>query len=262
MQWALGRVGVMAVGVVLALSGSAARPAPAPKIDAQAEQSLKRMSAFLAGLKTFSFSAEETVEEPRPGGQAVELSNRRRVTVARPNRLAAELAGDSGDRQFFYDGKTVTLFDRTARVYGTVPAPATIDAMLDDVFQRFGVSVPLADLLFSDPYRILTENVQSGTFIGTHRVGSVRCQHLAFRGAALDWQIWIDAGETALPRRLAIQFKQAPGAPRYAATLEEWNLSPPVADTTFVFQPPAGAQKIAFLPVPPAPAPSTGRTGR
>jgi hypothetical protein len=234
----------------------------APKIDAQADQYLKQMCSFLAGLKAFSFSAEETLEEPRAAGQLVELSNRRRVTVARPNQLAAELTGDSGSRRFFYDGKTVTLLDRTANVYGTVPAPATTDAMLDDLFQRVGVSVPLADLLFPDPYKVLTEPVQSGTYVGTNRVGNVRCHHLAFRNPTLDWQIWIDAGEKPLPRRLAIRFTQAPGAPRYAATLDDWDLSPQLSDATFAFQPPAGAQKIDFLPVPPAPARNTGRTRR
>src|SRR3954471_11029994 len=77
----------------------------APKIDAPAEQHLKQMCTFLAGLKAFSFSAEETVDVTRADGQLVELSNQRRVTVARPNRLAAEITGEGGSRQVFYDGK-------------------------------------------------------------------------------------------------------------------------------------------------------------
>jgi hypothetical protein len=182
----------------------------------------------------------------------VELSNERHVTVARPDRLAAEITGDGGSRQFFYDGKTITLFDRKANAYGTDQAPVTIDAMLDDVFQRLGVSVPLADLLFADPYKVLTEGVQTGTFDGTHRVGNTRCQHLAFTGAAVDWQIWIEAGDKPLPRRLAIRFKQAPNAPRYTANLDDWNTAPQVSDASFTFTPPADAQKIAVLPLAPA----------
>jgi hypothetical protein len=252
--------------VVPVIAGLALCAAPqargAPKIDAQAEQYLKQMCSFLAGLKAFSFSAEESVDTTNASGQVVELSNRRQVTVARPNRIAAEITGDGGSRQFFYDGKTVTLFDRAANVYGTDQAPSTIDAMLDDVFQRLGVSVPLADLLFADPYKVLTENVQTGTFVGAHRVGNTRCQHLAFTETALDWQIWIDTGDKPLPRRLAIRFKQAPGAPRYAATLDDWNTAPQTTDATFTFTPPAGAQKIAFLPAVPASRPAAGRTRR
>src|SRR5262245_55394628 len=118
----------------------------APKIDSQADQYLKQMCSYLAGLKAFSFSVEETVDSTDSAGQVVELSNERRVTVARPNRVAAEISGDGGSRQFFYDGKTITLFDRKANAYGSDQAPATIDAMFDDAFQRFGISVPLADL--------------------------------------------------------------------------------------------------------------------
>src|SRR5439155_17548463 len=107
---------------------------PAPKIDAQADKYLKQMCSFLAGQKSFSFTAEESVEEARAGGQVVELSNRRHVTVSRPNRLAADALGDMGSRQFFYDGKTATLYARKANVYATQKAPPTIQARRDDMF--------------------------------------------------------------------------------------------------------------------------------
>ena len=47
-----------------------------------------------------------------------------------------------------------------------------------------------------------------------------------------------------------IRFKQAEAAPRYAATLGDWDLSPATTDATFTFGQRAGVQKIVFLPVP------------
>jgi hypothetical protein len=246
---------VMCVAAVLLVPASGA--GGAPPIDAQADAQLKRMCSSLAGLKAFSVTVEETVDETRGPGQLVERSNRRHVTVSRPDRLAAEMTGDAGNRQLFYDGKTVTIFDRTANLYGSAKAPPTIHEMLDDMFARFGHSLPMADFLFPDAYKVLTEQARSGTLVGQHRVGSARCFHLAFQEPALDWQIWIDAGERPLPRRLVVVFKQAAGSPRYSATLDDWDLAPQITEDTFIFKPPAGARRIEFLPRSTGPAAGT-----
>ena len=79
--------------------------------------------------------------------------------------------------------------------------PGTIDAMLEDLHERFDTHQTLADFLFSDPYKVFTEHVQSGTYVGLHYVGKTKCHHLAFRQKLLDWQIWIDAGDQPLPRK-------------------------------------------------------------
>lgn len=208
-----GRAGILAACAAIVLLAPAARTAGAPKIEPQADAHLKQMCSFLAGLKAFSVTIEETVDDLRASGQVVEQSNRRRLTVRRPDRLTAEMTGDAGSRQLFYDGKTVTIFDRKANAYASVEAPPTIEAMMDDMFQRVGANPPLADFLFPDSYKVLTEHAQSGTLVGTHRVGDTGCFHLAFREAALDWQVWIDAGDKPLPRRVAILFKEAAGAP-------------------------------------------------
>jgi hypothetical protein len=245
----IGAASLAAAAICCVVAGAAA----APKIDPQADKYLKKMCSFLAGLKAFSFRADESVEQVRPSGLVLEMSNRRRAIVSRPDHLAAEVAGDTANRLLLYDGKTATLFDRNANVYATTKEPATIDATLDDLFKRYGISVPLADLLMADPYKVITERVTSGNYLGAHRVGDARCRHLALRGGSVDAQIWIDAGEQPLPRRMAIRFKRVNGAPRYSATLSDWNLSPEITEATFAFQPPAGAHRIAFMKVPTPP---------
>ena len=51
-------------------------------------------------------------------------------------------------------------------------------------------------------------------------------------------------GGKPLPRRIAVTYKKAPGAPRVVTTLSEWNLSPAIPAGDFVFTPPAGATKV------------------
>jgi hypothetical protein len=259
------KFGLAVLAAGLALSGAAARTAPAPRIEPQADRVLKQMCTFLAGLKTFSFSAVESIDDVREGGQVVEMTNRRKVIVSRPNRLFSAVEGDRGSRQFLYDGTTATLVDRKANVYAIEKARGTIEATLDDLFKRFGVTVPLADLLCPDAYKVMTEHAQSGTVVGTHAVGETPCRHLAFRGAKVDWQIWIEEGDRPLPHRVVLRFRQAEAAPRYAAFLGDWDLSPAITDATFTFARPADVRKIAFLPVPagtPAPNPVKRRTAQ
>jgi hypothetical protein len=80
----------------------------------------------------------------------------------------------------------------------------------------------------------------------------VRSDHLAFRNAEVDWQIWIQQGDRPVPRKLVVTSKRMPGSPQFVTVLSDWQTAPAITDTTFSFVPPKGAQKIDFLPVAPA----------
>jgi hypothetical protein len=49
-------------------------------------------------------------------------------------------------KTLFYNGKRFALYDQGQRYYASGDAPATIDALLDDMNKRYGVVLPLADL--------------------------------------------------------------------------------------------------------------------
>ena len=137
--------------------------------------------------------------------------------------------------------------DRGQKTYATEKVPGTIDAMLDDLHDRFDTQQTLADFLFSDPYKVFMENVQSGIYVGLHDVGKVKCHHLAFRQRTLDWQIWIDAGKDPLPRKLLITFKREADQPQYTALIHHWDVNPKLEGDMFQFKPPEGVRKVNFL---------------
>jgi len=241
---------LVAAGAVLALTLGTTLPARAEaKIEPKAEQYLKQACTSLAGLKAFSCRVDETIEDIDNNGQKLQFSNRRNLSVSRPNRLKGESSGDTANRVFYYDGKRVTLFDKVNKVYGTLKVPGTIDEMLDEMHARFGYSQHLADFLVADPYRGLTENIESGTYIGTGSVRGVPCHHLAFRQSAVDWQLWVTAGDHPLPRKFVITYKRESGQPEYSATFERWDTNPKVTDADFEFKPPEGARKADFVEV-------------
>ena len=222
------------------------KPAAKPRIEPKADEILKKACACLADLKQFGVNVEETFDEMNVSGQKIQLSNRRAVLVRRPHGLFARSKGDTSNRLFYYDGKAIALFDPTAKVYATHEAPATLDAMFDFLHENLGFSIPTADLLFSDPYKVLTEQVEAGEYVGLHHVGETKCHHLAFQQRRIDWQVWIDAGEKPLPRKFLLTYRRMPGEPQFS-TVFDWDISAKIAEDAFAFKPPAGAKKIAFL---------------
>jgi hypothetical protein len=222
-------------------------PMDGAKIDAKADQQLKAMSKYLAGMQTFSFQVEEFFDDVQEDGQKLQYSNQRKLTVSRPGKLAGEADGDTAHSQFFFDGTSVTVYDRQNKTYAVAKVSGTIESMLEQMHEKYGSHTPMSDFLFPNPYKILTENVESGTYVGLNHVGKTKCHHLAFRQKLLDWQIWIDAGENPVPRKLVITFKRRAGEPQFTALIHKWDVNPKVAEETFQFTPPEGVRKVEWL---------------
>ena len=228
---------------------SAAKPAKpqTPKIEPKAAEILKQMCDYLKGLQQFSFQAEITEDVLLATGQKIQLGKSVEASVRRPDRMRAESLGDEDNRLFLYDGKTITLMDRSRNVYTTIDAPPEIDAALNHAIQAFNLRAPLADLIYTKAYENLTSGVISGFYAGLHKVQGVPCHHLAFRQKDIDWQIWIEDGPTPLPRRFLITDKNAKGL-QFTAVFTKWNTSPQLENSVFTFAPPDKAEKIDLRP--------------
>jgi hypothetical protein len=250
--------GAVLIAVVLASASARGRgqeeppdAAPSPVVEPRADAILKAMGERLAGLPRVAFEAEETFDEVPDGKPRVQLSNLRRVAVERPARFVADAEGDTLHRAAWYDGKTATILDKAHNVYGQVEVPPTIDAALDDLAERYGIEPPLEDLLYADPYAVLTEGVLSGRYLGLHRAAGVLCHHLVFVQDTIEWQIWIDAGDDPLPRKFVITYVQERGEPQYAATIHKWNLAPTFPEDLFEFRAPPGAERVELSQLEP-----------
>ena len=211
-------------------------------IDPNADALLKKMSAALAGAKDFSFEAHSIADQVMPNGQKVQYARTQTVAVRRPDKIHASVKGDTDDLEFVYDGKQVALLDPKANTYVAIEAKASIDETMDLLASEYSMVIPLADLIFADPYKALMERARSGIDVGSGYVFDARCRHLAFRCEAVDWQIWIDESDS-LPRKLVITYKDQPAHPQFIAFFSKWNLSAKTPDSQFTFTPPAGATK-------------------
>lgn len=230
----------------MAAPDAAARPAASaqPAIEPQADAILKRMGDYLSQAHFFSVNAEIWQDIHMASGQRIQAGRNVDLQVRRPDRLHAEMHSTRRNRGLYYDGKSLTLFNRAQNFYGVVPAPESLDAALDEASEKFGITMPLEDLIVSDPYRSAIAKVTAGRDVGTVTVLGVACEHLAFAQGPIDWQIWIETGAKPVPRKIVITYKDEEGSPQYTAIFSGWDFETKLPDFLFSFEAPAGASKI------------------
>lgn len=212
--------------------------------DPRADEALRKMSAALAGAKSFSFRSLTTMEEPIAPGQLAQFSRENRIVLQRPDRLYAEGRQDEDTLSLWYDGRAVTLLDKRANTSAVLKAPGGIDDMLAIAATRYGLTLPLADFLVSDPYKVLTADATTGRYVGLEDVAGTRCHHILFTQGALDWQLWIAASGAPVPRKFLIDYKLRPERPQFTAELSDWSLQPAVPDGEFTPNVPQDAKKV------------------
>jgi hypothetical protein len=213
-------------------------------ISPRAESVLRSACDFLARTPTFSFKGEIWREHVNNAGQKVQFSRSVQMDVKRPDGLRLEISSPSSTRGFWYDGKTLTILDRTHNCYSSADMPSTLDAAIDSARDDYGIDLPLIDMAVSDPYKNAMAKVESARYYGISLVLGVPCHHLAFTQENVDWQIWIEEGPQPLIRKFVITHKNDPGQPDFSAFITDWDMTDRIADSDFVFTPPTGASKI------------------
>ena len=261
------RLGALAAGMLLASTAAAQdRPAvpnasPAatnasgPAVAEQADRLLKEVGAYIGSAGQFTFHADITFDHVLPSGQKLQFSATEEVVLKRPGGLYVEWNGDLGTRQFWYDGKSITLYDPSTVFYASEAAPPELDKMLEKLLPQLNFSPPLADFLYSDPYKTVRGNVQYGFDLGQNDVSGRSCRTLAFVEKDIDWQIWIENGPQLTPCKLVITYKNQPAQPQFSAVFSDWDFAPRIAEPVFTPELPSGTQKIPFETVSAAASP-------
>jgi hypothetical protein len=241
--------GALVTTMVSAAAGQAQESGAKPKrgIDPDAEKMLRQMADYLGSLKSFKVQSSSVDEMVTTAGQKVQLATESQIYIQRPNRLRSQQIGAANGMGFWYDGKNMTLTCPSSKSYTTAPAPPTIDATIDAARKKFQIEAPGADLLYSRPYEVLTEQVTGGRFVGKESINGVAVNHLAFTGEEVDWQVWIQDGKEPLPVRYVITTKTMKSQPEFTVQLSRWEPEATLSATTFEFQPPAEATRVQAL---------------
>jgi hypothetical protein len=143
----VGRNGRLLLGVML-LAFAAIGGLPtyshgqSARVEPKADQLLKKMGTYLSGLEQFGVETENTIEAVLRSGEKIQFDNPAEGWIKRPNKLRANRKGDIVNQEFYYGGKTLTLYQKDRNCYATVEAPPTIDEAIDFAREFLDVYAP------------------------------------------------------------------------------------------------------------------------
>ena len=215
-----------------------------------ADALLREMSDYLSSVDNLTFDADVDVEAVSHGGQTglsgqkVQFNSSGSIALTRPGKIRAQRNGGYMDVEIVSDGSTLTYYNRKSNSFAQTQAPATLDALFVEVRTNTGIEFTGADLLFSDVYSQLADQVLVGAYMGPAVIDGTDVYHLAFRALDVDWQIWIEAGDKPIPRKYVVTSKWITGAPQFTLRISNWNDSPELTAEAFAFQPTDGAEKV------------------
>jgi hypothetical protein len=213
-------------------------------IEADADAILRAMTDQLKGLKSFTADYDVDNEIVNKDGQKLQYSASGKISVSRGAGFLITRQGPFANAQLTFDGKVISLYGKDLNAYVQLDSPGpSFEEATEEFRMATGLDAAGADLLATDPYPLLTEDVVQGVHVGEAYIDGEKCDHLAFRNESVDWQIWISTGEQKLPVKYVITTKWVTGAPQYSLRLKNWDTGE-VDPTLFAFKPPADAKKL------------------
>lgn len=213
--------------------------------DGEAKAILKAMSDYLSAQTTIALTFDSDIEVITPQLEKIQFTNSGEALLSRPNKLRAQRIGGYSDAELVFDGKTVSILGRSLNGYAQFEAPGTVDQLIEALRLGHGIALPGADLLLSQPYGVLVEDVLEAKHIGRGVIDGVECEHLAFRNFDTDWQLWVEVGERPMPRKMVITSKTLTGGPQYTVRVKEWKTGVEPAADAFAFAAPPGAERLS-----------------
>jgi len=213
--------------------------------DATAGKILKAMSDYIGAQKSFSVTFDSDIEVITQDLQKIQFDSSGQVLLSRPDKLRASRLGGYADVELVFDGKTATLLDKASNAYFQTEAAGSVDQLINKLRNELAIELPGADILNGNVYDTLMANVVDAKYIGRGVIDGVECEHLAFRDADTDWQIWVELGARPIPRKYVITSKAVTAAPQYTLRIKEWRTDPAAPDA-FAFHPPQGAKAVAL----------------
>jgi hypothetical protein len=234
-DWTIGVAGMMLTSTLFVPVAHAAD---------DAVQILKAMSDYVASQKTLSLTFDSDVEVVTPEVEKIQFASSGKMTLSRPDKLRVSRTGGYADVEIVFDGKTISALGKNINAFTQMEAAGSIDLLISKLRDMNIVSAPGADFLGTHVFEDLMDGVISAKHIGLGVIDGVECEHLAFRGRDVDWQIWIEAGARPIPRKYVITSKAVGAAPQYTLRIKDWKTDAPAGADLFAFTPPPGANKV------------------
>ena len=225
--------------LMLSISGAAyaADSDSSSLLDPQAAALLKKMSDYMAGLKSFTADAYVFDEQIMGDGFKLSVLGAGVLKVQRPNKFYIAYKDMGRVREAFFDGNSIIVHAKGTGMFIKAPVTdgADVNGALDIIAEKTEAELPARDLISTDAYTPLMEPVEESAYLGADEIAGVTCRQLAFRTDEVDWQLWIEEGKRPLPCRYTITSKWVYAAPQHTVTFTNWKVNPKLSAKEFKF---------------------------
>ena len=221
--------------------------AVAPKASADAAQAkglFKAMSDYLGKQTKMSFDIDTSLEVVTTDEQKLSLTSSGSLTMVRPDKVRMIRHGGFADAEFYFNGKTLTLFRRDQNLFSKVDIPGSVDHLVEELRDKYQRPLPAADLLSPNVYAAMMPDVKDVKDLGTGFIRGIECDHIAFRTDEVDWQLWIARGDRPYPVRVIFTSKKVAGSPQYQIDVTNFKTDGQVTTADFDLVPPPGAKLV------------------
>ena len=237
-------------------------PEPTPSLEVKALDILKAASSKLAAARTLKFNAIHFYESPSRQGHPLAFTTKSEVTLQRPDKLRVMILGDGPASEFYYDGKKIMAYAPAENLVAVADARSTLDATLEQAYNKAAIYFPFADWIVADPYKEMSEGMDLAYYIGQSKVvGQTTTDMVAYTDHGVFIEAWIGT-EDKLPRLLHATYLEDPERLRHTLVLSDWQLDAAVSPDTFTSAKAASANPMPFAHPHPEASPGTEPAGK
>jgi peroxiredoxin len=243
---------VVCCGMAWGAPNSAGLPAAGPVgLTADPNKIVQQVADLLRNAK--SLRTEVTASGPvKVQGRSQPAVMRYVLALRRPAMLAAVQKTALPSTTIVCDGKQYVSFDPGQMKYSVSSAPHLPDESVSEELAQAGngAGTILAWALAADPADALTRGVRGVKYKGLDASTGTRCHHLQFDQGAWTRDMWVDAGEKPLVRKVSWSQSGGPSnglarKPDFVLVFANWSIDTDLPDETFRFTPPQGAKRIS-----------------
>ena len=208
---------------------------------------LERSTEFMSQVGAFHVVFDIGFNVVQRTGQKIEFGSTRSVTISRPDRARIDFVRRDGVRgSVFYDGKDISIYSPDDNAYAQIARPGGLHRAFRFLIDELNIPIPMSDFFAANSFAVLTDQIESASYVGESVVADVTSDHLAFSNDEVDFQLWIAQGERPLLQRVVITYRLALGEPQFWGQVRTWDLAPETPQSLFTFTPPDGAEQIPF----------------
>jgi hypothetical protein len=230
-----------------------------PALEPKAIEILRASCARLAAAHSMSFTAVVAYESPSRSGFPLAYATKSEVVMQRPDKLRVITLGDGPASEFYYDGKSMMAYAPIEDLVAIADAPPTIDEAMEVAYHTAAVYFPFDDVIVSDPYTDISDDLRSAFYIGRSNViGGVATDMVSYDTGGVFVEAWIGVDDK-LPRMLRAIYADDPLKLRHGMELTNWHIDPTLSADTFSSEKATKAKHINFAR-PDAPLPARAGT--